>query len=309
VYNLCTQLSTNQILDEVSKYIKGNVLNIQFEEQRDKDDELASDTKQSARRVYAYIGKINLDITQEVLLGLKKLMAHNSLYEDQVQLLTALPFWTTSRYYYAINKKIEVTVSIEQTTKEGNSGNKKRENVINVNNAGRGGRGIIRSEVDVKKVNKDEEVTTARKGNTVKMNSEGRDKGRKWGETDELQTCINEDKGRKSQGGVKRIANELMDIEQSKDIIIRQGSNEMTEWQQHAENNILAKVMSMLNDNNKEVIEETNRNIEEKLKENNSIVMEQLRKDKEEHDSKMERMMQMQASVYEMMMQMQVKKN
>lgn len=163
--------------------------------------------------------------------------------------------------------------------------------------------------MDEKKVNKDEEVTTARKGNNVKMNSEGRDKGRKWGETDELQTCINEDKGRKSQGGVKRIANELMDIEQSKDIIIRQGSNEMTEWQQHAENNILAKVMSMLNDNNKEVIEETNRNIEEKLKENNSIVMEQLRKDKEEHDSKMERMMQMQASVYEMMMQMQVKKN
>ena len=100
------------------------------------------------------------------------------------------------------------------------------------------------------------------------MNSEGRDMGRKWGETDELQTCINEDKGRKSQGGIKRssIANELMDIEQSKDIIIRQGRNEMTEWQQHAENNILEKVMSMLNENNKE----NNRNIDEKLKENNS---------------------------------------
>ena len=161
-------------------------------------------------------------------------------------------------------------------------------------------------------MNKNEEVTIARKGNTAKINPEGRDIGKKWGEIDELKTCINEDKGRKSQGVIKKnmIVNEQIDIEQSsKDTIIRQGGNEMSEWQQHTENNILAKVMSMLNDNNKEVIEETNRNIDKKLKDNNSIVMEQLRKDKEEHDSKLERMTQMQASVYEMMMQMQVKKN
>ena len=158
---------------------------------------------------------------------------------------------------------------------------KKRDSNINVKNAGRGGRGINRSEDDVKKMNKDEDVTNARKRNTVKMNSEGRDIGKKWGEIVELQTCINEDKGRRSQGVIKRstIVNEQMDIEQSsKDMIIRQGSNEMTEWQQHAENNILSKVMSMINDNNKEIVEETNRNIDKKLKDNNSIVMEQLRK-------------------------------
>ena len=125
VYNICTELSSTEILEEVSKYIKGNVINVQFEEQRNKDDELVSDIKQSARRVYAFIGKINMDINQEVLMGLRKIMIYNSIYEDQVHLLTTLPFWTTSRYYYLKKSTIETPVENVYPPKNNIRGEKK----------------------------------------------------------------------------------------------------------------------------------------------------------------------------------------
>ena len=297
VYNISTELSVTQILEEVSKYVKGNVLNVQFEEKRDKDNELVSDMKKSARRIYAYIGKVNMEITKDVVDGLRRIMEYNSRYDDQVLVLTTLPFWTTTRFYYAITTDVAAEIETPQISKKEVDNSKVRDGNVKVINSGRGGRDIH------KNAGKEKEVI---RNNNVQNRSVGRDTRKKWGEVDELKTSINEDIARGSKvvfKGSSMMTEHVDNVQGSNDMIIRQDN--MMEWQQRAENNILSKVMSMMNDNNKEIIEETNKNIDGRLKENNSLVMKQLRKDKEEHDTKMEQMMQMQSSVYAMMMQMQ----
>ena len=74
MYNLNENPSTINIYEEISKYVNGNVLNMQFEDQRDKNNEMTIDSQQKARRAYAYMGKLEVDITTEMISGMKKYM-------------------------------------------------------------------------------------------------------------------------------------------------------------------------------------------------------------------------------------------
>ena len=120
-------------------------------------------------------------------------------------------------------------------------------------------------------------------------------KKKRWGDVDELQNIINKDKLRSNAD----ILIESQEVTES--MVTLQENNELIVWQRKAESEIMAKVQSMLNSNNKEMIQETNRNIEEKLKQNNSMLIGRIEENNKGNDLKMDKMMEMQAAVYEMM--------
>jgi hypothetical protein len=200
MYNLNENPSTINIYEEISKYVNGNVLNMQFEDQRDKNNEMTIDSQQKARRAYAYIGKLKVDITTEMISGMKKYMHYEKevidingkkkKFGDQLLVLTALPFWTTSYYYHITSKenKKEIDMSDYKNEKERQDGKTKgvvNDGLNNNNNckinAGRGGRNLSNT------INVRREEAIIKNNNAINIgnnNNNGAEKSKKkrWGE-------------------------------------------------------------------------------------------------------------------------------
>jgi len=318
IYNLNENPSTINIYEEISKYVNGNVLNMQFEDQRDKNNEMTIDSQQRARRAYAYIGKLKVDITTEMISGMKKYMHYEkevidnngkkTRFGDQLSVLTALPFWTTSYYYHITSKenKKEIGMSEDKNKKERQDGNTKREvndgfnnnNNLKIN-AGRGGRNPS-STINIRR--KEAIIKNNNALNIGNNNNNGAEKSKKkrWGDIDEMRTSIDNEKIRTSQ------VNRSLVVAKDKNIldgtlVTLQGERGMEEWREKTTNDILNTVKGMMNNNNRELIDENNRNIEARIAENNSVLIEQMRKDKEENQGKLDKVMAMTASIYEVL--------
>ena len=109
IYNLKDDTTAGEILDKVEKYVLGNIVNIQIKEQRDKNNELFLDEHQRPKRAYVFIGNSRVDINEQLISSLCVLMKHGTKYEKQIHILTMLPFWTTTYFFYLTNKNEKYT--------------------------------------------------------------------------------------------------------------------------------------------------------------------------------------------------------
>ena len=104
IYNLNDDTSAVEILDKVEKYAQGNILNIQVEEQRNKSNELFLDDHQRPKRAYVFLGNAKVEINEHIISSLSVIMRHGTKYEKQIHVLTMLPFWTTTYFFYLTEK-------------------------------------------------------------------------------------------------------------------------------------------------------------------------------------------------------------
>ena len=166
-------------------------------------------------------------------------------------------------------------------------------------NAGRGGRNLSNT------INVRREEAIIKNNNAINIdnnNNNGAEKSKKkrWGDVDEMKTSIDNEKIRISQ------INRSIVVAKGKNIldgtvVTLQGERGMEEWRKNATNEIINTVKGMMNDNNREMIEENNRNIEARIVENNKVLSEQMRKDKEENQDKLDKVLAMSASIYEVL--------
>ena len=127
----------------------GNVKNLQIEEQRNKNDELVLDEHQRPKRAYILLGNSRVEINEKLITSLSVLMKPNAENGKKIQVLSMLPFWTTTYYFYLTNKNdssyVEAEIELPKENKSIEQVNSKlsgdgKVNSIRNNLGGRGGR-------------------------------------------------------------------------------------------------------------------------------------------------------------------------
>jgi hypothetical protein len=100
IYNIDDNYSAVEIVHLAGKVTGKKFINIQIEEQRNRRDELLLDDQKREKRAYLYLGDITIEITNEIIKGLSKILRRTQIVEQQILLAYKLPFWTSSHYYY-----------------------------------------------------------------------------------------------------------------------------------------------------------------------------------------------------------------
>jgi hypothetical protein len=201
-------------------------------------------------------------------------MKHGTIYEQQIDILTMLPFWTTTYFFY-LNEKY---TGENRTVKP----NEKR---------------TIESAKP--------KVSVPRKVNDIRNNGKGRG-GRvsRWGDKDEVQ--LSKSNSPQSGNGVlmskmhKSTRNVMGDSgRENNEVALKEGgTNEMTVWEARERSEMreeIKNMKSLIEDNKKEMkalIEDNNKVNEEKMNDNKSEILNQMKEDKNEFKGALDKMME-----------------
>jgi len=271
IYNLVENTSSKEMLDLLKKVTGVKILNLQLEEQRNIKDDLYLDDQQRARRLYAFTGKVAINITDDLIAMFRNRMKNGSLYEAQVQEMKTVPFWTKTYYYYNV---------YFPTTEEGKIKEAERTKIVNNTE---------------KKNSKKGEKIDAKHGNGGKGGQKN-----KWGSKDEIKLSsinyLNDTKEQKTSSSMTNRAEEAivtgMDIEEN--TVTTVSANVISEMKEMIKREMADEVRKMIKESNEKVVEELrteiekqrvedNKIIENRINDSNSMILYQMKKDKEDY--------------------------